>query len=130
MNPPPRFTPRQRVDRDSADSADRWPSLQASFLDLLAECSMIVEHGRRQFDGAHSPTYRAAEAVIIHFEDLLGRIPEDREARLQSDVSLAAVRKTRNILSHDCRKARKEIFWDAIEHRIPAVILALIDLGQ
>ncbi|WP_350225048.1 HepT-like ribonuclease domain-containing protein [Curtobacterium sp. MEB011] len=39
---------------------------------------------------------------------------------------MAAVRKTRNILSHDYRKARKEIVWDAIEHRIPAVILALV----
>ncbi|MBF4609117.1 HepT-like ribonuclease domain-containing protein [Curtobacterium sp. VKM Ac-1393] len=127
MTPPPRFTPRQRVDRDSADSADRWPSLQASFLDLLAECSQIVEHGRVEFDATRSLTYRAAEAVIIHFDDLLGRLPADREARLPSDLSLAAVRKTRNILSHDYRQARKEIIWEAIEHRVPAVILALVD---
>lgn len=127
MTPPPRFTPQQRVDRDSADSADRWPSLQASFFDLLAECSQIVERGRIEFDAARSLTYRAAEAVIIHFDDLLGRLPADREARLPTDLSLAAVRKTRNILSHDYRQARKEIVWDAIEHRIPAVILALVD---
>ncbi|MBT1684251.1 HepT-like ribonuclease domain-containing protein [Curtobacterium flaccumfaciens] len=124
--PAPRFTPRPRNDRDPAAPDERWPSLQASFLDLLAECSMIVEHGRSEFDAARSLTYRAAEAVIIHFDDLLGRIPPDREARLPSDLSLAAVRKTRNILSHDYRKARTEIVWDTIEHRIPAVILALV----
>lgn len=55
--PAPRFTPRPRNDRDPAALEERWPSLQASFLDLLAECSMIVEHGRREFDAAAaSPT--------------------------------------------------------------------------
>lgn len=43
MTPAPRFTPRPRNDRDPAALEERWPSLQASFLDLLAECSMIVE---------------------------------------------------------------------------------------
>ena len=88
---------------------------------------MIVERGRDEFDASRSLTYRAAEAVIIHFDDLLGRMPEDREARLPSGLSLAAVRKTRNLLSHDYRQARKEIVWDAIEHRVPAVILAFVD---
>jgi len=125
--PAPRFTPRPRNDRDPTALEERCPSLQASFIDLLAERSIIVEHGRSEFDAARSLAYRAAEAVIIHFDDLLGRIPQDREARLPSDLSLAAVRKTRNILSHDYRKARKDIVWDAIEHRIPVVILALVD---
>lgn len=31
--------------------------MQASFLELLAECSMIVEHGRSEFDAARSLTY-------------------------------------------------------------------------
>jgi len=91
VTPAHRSTPRPRNDRDPAALEERWPSLQASFLDLL------------------------------------GRIPQDREARLPSDLSLAAVRTTLNILSHDYRKARKEVVWDAIEHRIPAVILALVD---
>jgi hypothetical protein len=89
--PTPRFTPRPRNDRDPAALEEQWPSLQASFLDVL------------------------------------GCIPEDREARLLPDLSLAAVRKTRNILSLDNRKARQEIVRDAIEHRIPAVILPLVD---
>lgn len=128
MTPEHRFTPRPRADGDPDGAVhERWPSLQDSFLDLLAECSMIVERGRDEFGAPRSLTYRAAEAVVIHFDDLLGRVPLDREARLPSDLSLAAVRKTRNILSHDYRKARKEIVWDAIEHRIPAVILALVD---
>nr|WP_246276463.1 HepT-like ribonuclease domain-containing protein [Curtobacterium albidum] len=45
---------------------------------------------------------------------------------LPADLSLAAVRRTRNILSHDYRRARKEIVWDVVEHRIPAVILAVV----
>lgn len=87
---------------------------------------MIVEHGRAEFDATRSLTYRAAEAVIIHFDDLLGRLPEPRVSRLPAGLSLAAVRKTRNILSHDYRKARKEIVWDVIEHRIPAIVIALV----
>ncbi|MFJ3035559.1 HepT-like ribonuclease domain-containing protein [Curtobacterium pusillum] len=45
---------------------------------------------------------------------------------LPRGLSLTAVRRTRNILSHDYRKARKEIVWDVIEHRIPAVIIAIV----
>lgn len=88
---------------------------------------MIVEHGYESFAASRSLTYRAAEAVIIHFDDLLGRLPADRSSRLPADLSLASVRRTRNILSHDYRQARKDIVWDVVEHRIPAVILAVVD---
>jgi len=114
------------VEAGAVSEDARWPSLEAAFLDLLGECSMIVEHGREAFEAPRSLTYRAAEAVIIHFEDLLGRLPAPRAALLPTDLSLAAVRRTRNILSHDYRKARKDIVWDVIEHRIPAVILVLV----
>lgn len=106
---------------------ERWSALREGFLDLLAECSDIVEHGQPAFDAPRSLTYRAAEAVVIHFDDLVGRLPADRAARLPEGLSLAAVRRTRNILSHDYRKAKKEIVWDVIEHRIPAVIVAVLD---
>lgn len=122
-----RFTPQPRDERPDGPPRERWPSIQAALLDLLAECSMIVEHGRDEFDAARSLTYRAAEAVVIHFDDLLGRIPDDRAGRLPADLSLAAVHRTRNILSHDYRKARKDIVWDVVEHRIPAVIISLVD---
>jgi len=88
---------------------------------------MIVEHGRDEFEAARSLTYRAAEAVVIHFDDLLGRLPGSRVRKLPAGLSLAAVRKTRNILSHDYRKARKDIVWEVIENRIPAIILAVVD---
>jgi uncharacterized protein with HEPN domain len=92
------FTRRPRVGAESA-APDRWPALQESFV----------------------------EAVIIHVDDLLGRLRDDRAARLPSALSLAAVRKTRNIRSHDYRSARAEIVWDVVEQRIPQVILAVID---
>ncbi|MFJ4294777.1 HepT-like ribonuclease domain-containing protein [Curtobacterium sp. NPDC089689] len=119
FRPAPRSEPEQRH--------ERWSALQEAFLDLLAECSDIVEHGRPAFDAPRSLTYRAAEAVVIHFDDLVGRLPDDRAARLPEGLSLAAVRRTRNILSHDYRKAKKDIVWDVIEHRIPGVILAVLD---
>jgi hypothetical protein len=121
-----RFNPRPRVPAPT-DGADRWPALQAAFLDLLAECSAIVEHGRPAFEAPRSLTYRAAEAVVIHFDDLVGRLPEDRVQRLPAGLSLTAVRHTRNILSHNYRAARKAIIWDVVEQRIPAVIIALLD---
>lgn len=127
MTPSPRFLPRPRTDREPGREDDRWPSTEAAFLDLLGECSMIVERGRQEFDAPRSLTYRAAEAVIIHFDDLLGRLPPSRAAKLPTDLSLAAVRRARNILSHDYRKARKEIVWDVIAHRVPTVIVALVE---
>ena len=118
------FSPRPRA--LPHDEVDRWPGLEAAFLDLLAECSTIVEHGRDAFEAPRSLTYRAAEAVVIHFDDLLGRLPEDRVGRLPDGLSLTAVRRTRNILSHDYRAAQKSIIWDVVEQRIPAVIAALV----
>lgn len=121
-----RFSPQPRRGRASTPDGERWASVEAALLDLLAECSMIVEHGREEFETKRSLTYRAAEAVIIHLDDLLGRLPAARVERLPAGLSLAAVRRTRNILSHDYRKARKDIVWDVIEQRIPSVIIALV----
>lgn len=121
-----RFAPRARSGGPAVD-IDRWPAVREGLLDLLAECSMIVEQGQAAFEAPRSLTHRAAEAVVIHFDDLLGRLPVERRALLPEGLSLAAVRRTRNILSHDYRKARKDIVWDVIEHRIPAVILAVVD---
>jgi len=123
MGPTDRFVPRARV--VPQDTIDRWPGLEAALFDLSAECASIVEHGRDAFEAPRSLTYRAAEAVIIHFDDLLGRLPEDRISRLPSGLTLSAVRRTRNILSHDYRAERKSIIWDVVEQRIPAVIMAL-----
>lgn len=120
-----RFSPRPRI--VPGGGVDRWPGLEAALLDLLAECSSIVEHGRAVFEAPRSLTYRTAEAVVIHFDDLLGRLPEDRLGRLPGGLSLAAVRRTRNILSHDYRAAQKSIIWDVVEQRIPAVIAALVE---
>lgn len=121
------FTPRPRVEPTTGDGGiDRWPAIEAGLLDLLSECSQIVELGRDAFERPRSLTYRAAEAVVIHFDDLLGRLPGERLDRLPTDLSLTAVGRTRNILSHDDRAARKDIVWDVIEQRIPQVIVTLI----
>jgi uncharacterized protein with HEPN domain len=127
VNSEDRFSPVPREIAALTGEPDRWRSLEISFLDLLSECSMIVERGREEFDARRSLSYRAAEAVIIHFDDLLGRLPEDRVSRLPAGLSLAAVRRTRNILSHDYRKARKDIVWDVVESRIPAIIIAIVE---
>jgi hypothetical protein len=122
------FSPRPRAGaRPEASAVDRWSAIEEGLLDLLAECAQIVDLGRATFVEPRSLTYRAAEAVVIHFDDLLGRLPEDRIGRLPAGLSLPAVRRTRNILSHDYRAARKDIVWDVIEQRIPQVIAALLD---
>lgn len=89
------------MEPSSTGSVDRWPAIEASLLDLLSECSQIVEVGRDAFEQPRSLTYRVAEAVIIHFDDLLGRLPADRAAR-------------------------KDVVWDVIEQRVPQVIVALV----
>jgi hypothetical protein len=122
------FSPRPRTGPNlDASTVDRWPAIEEGLLDLLAECAQIVDLGRAAFVEQRSLTYRAAEAVVIHFDDLLGRLPDDRVGRLPAGLSLPAVRRTRNILSHDYRAARKDIVWDVIEQRIPQVIEALLD---
>lgn len=48
------FTPRPRIDPSSGTrSVDRWPAIEAGLLDLLSECSQIVELGREAF-GSHA----------------------------------------------------------------------------
>ncbi len=56
------------------------------------------------FDAQRILTYRAAQALIIHLDDLVGRLPAGPGTT-----------------------AKKEIVWDVVEHRIPAVITAILD---
>ncbi|KQO62844.1 hypothetical protein ASF23_07925 [Curtobacterium sp. Leaf261] len=115
-----------RNDSPAEAPPDRWPAVRAALDGLRTECLAIVHAGRTEFDREHSLTYRAAEAVIIHFDDLLGRLPAEEAVRLPDDLSPAAVRRTRNILSHDYRSAKRSIVWDVVADRIPSVIDTLL----
>jgi uncharacterized protein with HEPN domain len=125
----PRFAqgPR-RPSRDAAGRhVDRWPEIRAALADLLAECEEITSRGRAEFDAPRSLTYRAAEAVVIHFGDLVERrLPEDRRASVPADLPLHAVRTTRNILSHNYRDADRGIVWRVIEGDIPRALRAIL----
>jgi uncharacterized protein with HEPN domain len=122
------FVRRPRTDPSEDTAAPgRKPGLEEALADLLAECSQIVEFGRDRFVEPRSLTYRAAEAVVIHFDDLLDRLPPELSTLLPADLERHRVRATRNVLSHDYRAANKRIVWDAIEHRIPAAISRLLD---
>ena len=121
MTPRREGTPRRRPE------LDRWPAVREALEDLLAECEAITAQGRDVFDAPRSLTYRAAEAVVIHFGDLIeSRIPADRSGTIPAELPLPAVKTTRNILSHNYRAADKTIVWIVISEQIPAALRSVL----
>jgi uncharacterized protein with HEPN domain len=126
---PDRFqmTPRREGASRKRPELDRWPAVREALEDLLAECEAITAQGRDLFDAPRSLTYRAAEAVVIHFGDLIeSRIPADRTGTIPADLPLPAVKTTRNILSHNYRVADKAIVWAVISHQIPSALRSIL----
>lgn len=121
-----RIVPRARSGVDGA-RVDHWTAIRDALDDLHTECSAIEAIGRPAFDAPHSLSYRAAEAVVIHFDDLLARLQSEHAARLPADLEPSAVRRTRNILAHNYRAANTAIVWDAVTSRIPDVIARLLE---
>lgn len=124
------FTPRPRVPRDGP-GVDRWPAIEAALRGLLGECEAIVARGRDEFDAVHSLTFRASEAVIIHFHDLVGsRMPRERLDRLPVGLPLSAIAATRNVLAHNYRAADTAIVWAVMVRDLPDAIRALVDEAE
>lgn len=98
------MTPRTRDVRPEPPAVDRWPAVRSAFSDLLAECEDIGGRGRAAFDAPRSLTYRAAEAVVIHFADLVEhRLPKARPALVPTELPLQAMRTTRTSCGTSCR---------------------------
>lgn len=129
--PPQSFSmrPRRRAsERTAHGRTDRWGAIREALDDLLAECEAIVEQGQATFDAPRSLTYRAGEAVIIHFGDLIKeRMPADRRATIPADLHLPAVETTRNILSHNYRDADKTIIWSVVSEHIPRALRQILE---
>lgn len=121
------FSPRPRATPPATPEVDRWPAVQDALRGLLDEVGAIVDRGVTEFDQPHSLTYRAAEAVIIHFHDIVSnRIPPERLGRLPADLPLAAITATRNILAHNYRSADKTIIWAVLQSELPQAIRAIV----
>jgi len=128
---PFQMTPRTRDVRPDPPAVDRWPAVRSAFSDLLAECEDIGGRGRAAFDAPRSLTYRAAEAVVIHFADLVEhRLPKARPALVPTELPLQAMRTTRNILAHNYRSADKDMVWNVVQTEIPRIIRAMLSAAD
>jgi uncharacterized protein with HEPN domain len=123
-----RMVPRRRDgSAEVTRPIDRWPAVREALEDLLAECDEIRAAGQAAFDAPRSLTYRAAEAVVIHFGDLVRhRIPAERAETIPASLPLSAVETTRNILSHNYRAADKAIIWHVISVEIPDALREIL----
>ena len=125
----PRSAPKASMGPDAV--IDRWPAVRSALEEMLGECAQIMENGKDEFFRSGSLTYRAAEAIIVHFQDIIEtRLPDARKDAVAAMLPLAAVRRTRNIVAHNYLAADKAIIWSVINNDIPAGIRAILKVGR
>ena len=127
---PQRFTRKPRTDQGSghfSEVIDRVPAIKAELHSLLAVCEEIISLGReRLFDPNSDLTYFAAEAIIIHFNDLVTHRLPGHVKDLQPDFPWRGIASTRNVLAHNDNDANRSIVWDAIPRDLPVLIRELV----
>lgn len=74
-----------------------------------------------------SLTYRAAEAIVMHFGDIVRvRLTDERRASVRLEIPYSVIVTTRNIIAHDYLEADREIIWNVMVGHIPAAIGAIL----
>jgi hypothetical protein len=123
-----RFTAIPRTSQDSSStSVDRWPAVRDALRELLVECGSVTSAGKAEFLRGGSLTYRAAEAIIIHFDDIVrARLTDERRAAVKLEIPYSAIATTRNIIVHDYLEADREISWNVMVGHIPDAIRAIL----
>lgn len=121
------IVPRSAPDAYETGGVDHWPAVRDALEEMLAECEDIVERGENEFNRPRSLTYRAAEAVIIRFDDIISnRIPTDRKDTVPTFLPIPAVNRTRNIVTHNYRAADKKVTWVGMTKHIPEAIREIL----
>lgn len=107
---------------------DRWPARRHALERLREQSATVVHGGRATFFAERSMTYLAADAIIMHFHDIVHhRLDPAHTALLEERIDLSAVRTTRNIVAHDYEEADKETIWRVMTTHLPAAIAVLVD---
>jgi uncharacterized protein with HEPN domain len=123
-----RFTAIPRASQDTGSRpVDRWPAVRDALRELLAECESVTSAGKAEFMRTGSLTYRAAEAIVMHFGDIVRvRLTDERRASVRLEIPYSAIVTTRNIIAHDYLEADREIIWNVMVGHIPAAIGAIL----
>jgi len=120
--------PWKQVAGDSSPEAiDRDPAIIAELRSLLAVCEEIASLGRESFLRSQSElTYFAAEAVIIHFNELVTHRLRAHVEMQHPDFPWRGIAGTRNILAHNYTRANRSVVWGAISEELPGLLRALL----
>ena len=116
--------PRRQASGESGGGAiDRDPALADELRSLLAACEEIASLGReRFFDVTHELSYFAAEAVIIHFYDLVTHRLREHVTSNHPDFPWRGIAGTRNILAHKYTRANRQVVWIAVSEELPILL--------
>jgi uncharacterized protein with HEPN domain len=130
VNEQNRFTrkPRGHAAGETGEkSIDRNPAIADELSSLLAACEEIASLGReRFFEPTHELSYFAAEAVIIHFYDLVTHRLREHVTSNHPDFPWRGIAGTRNILAHNYTRANRQVVWIAVSKELPVFLRALL----
>jgi uncharacterized protein with HEPN domain len=130
VNEQNRFTrkPRGHAAGETGEkSIDRNPAIADELSSLLAACEEIASLGReRFFEPTHELSYFAAEAVIIHFYDLVTHRLREHVTSNHPDFPWRGIAGTRNILAHNYTRANRQVVWIAVSKELPVLLRALL----
>jgi uncharacterized protein with HEPN domain len=130
VNEQNRFTrkPRGHAAGETGEkSIDRNPAIADELSSLLAACEEIASLGReRFFEPTHELSYFAAEAVVIHFYDLVTHRLREHVTSNHPDFPWRGIAGTRNILAHNYTRANRQVVWIAVSKELPVLLRALL----
>jgi uncharacterized protein with HEPN domain len=130
VNEQNRFTRKPRghaAGENGEKSIDRNPAIADELSSLLAACEEIASLGReRFFEPTHELSYFAAEAVVIHFYDLVTHRLREHVTSNHPDFPWRGIAGTRNILAHNYTRANRQVVWIAVSKELPVLLRALL----
>jgi hypothetical protein len=127
VNEQDRFKRKPRRAGSEGKAIDRDPAMADELRSLLAACEELASLGReRFFDPTRELSYFAAEAVIIHFYDLVTHRLREHVTSNHADFPWRGIAGTRNILAHNYTRANRQVVWIAVSEELPVLLRALL----
>ena len=111
------------------DRFKRKPRLQASGESgggAIDRDPALADELRSLLDVTHELSYFAAEAVIIHFYDLVMHRLREHVTSNHPDFPWREIAGTRNILAHNYTRANRQVVWIAVSEELPILLRAVL----
>ncbi|CAN5266331.1 hypothetical protein BH11ACT3_BH11ACT3_20500 [soil metagenome] len=121
-----RFRSKSEASAPTDPKVDPTTHILTDLRSLSKDAQQIGRLGREHFLGVDGMLARhAADGILIKVQELCDRLPESFRAA-KPEVNWAAIRGTRNRLSHNYRATDHRIVWETITVGLPDLIAQIV----